>query len=66
MTKTQPAQLIEEIKIIQNPNRKRTIDARLTNGVLLVNAPVGVPDKELDKIISKLKERLLKKSSKEN
>jgi predicted metal-dependent hydrolase len=64
MTDTQQAQLVNEIKIIRSPLRKKTVGARLANGVLLVNAPVGIPDKELDKIISKLKVRLLKKKLK--
>jgi predicted metal-dependent hydrolase len=55
---------INEIKIVRSPKRKRTVSAKLNNGVLLVNAPAGIPDKELDKIISKFKETLLKKKLK--
>jgi len=64
MINNQQAQVINEIKIIRSPNRKKTIGARLTKGVLWVNAPVGIPPQELDKIISNLKERLLKKKLK--
>ena len=53
-----------EIKINRSTKRKRTVSARLINGVLLVNAPVGISNQELDKIISKLKERLLNRKLK--
>jgi predicted metal-dependent hydrolase len=55
---------INEIKIVRSSKRKRTVSAKLNNGVLFVNAPAGISDKELDKIISKFKETLLKKKLK--
>ncbi len=55
---------IHKIEIFRSPKRKRTISASLKNGVLSVNAPASIPDQELDKIISKFKERLLNKKLK--
>jgi predicted metal-dependent hydrolase len=53
-----------EVKIIRSPKRKRTVSARLENGDLWISAPVTISDQELNKIISKFKERLLKKKLK--
>lgn len=64
MTNNPQGQVITEIKIVRSPNRKRTVSARLTDGVMFVNAPAGISDKELDKLISKFKGRLLKKKLK--
>lgn len=64
MANNPQGQLITEIKIVRSPNRKKTVSARLSNGVMFVNAPAGIPDKELAKIISKFKESLIKKNLK--
>ncbi|MBI5604928.1 MAG: M48 family metallopeptidase [Deltaproteobacteria bacterium] len=55
---------ITEIKITRSPKRKKTVSARLNNGVLAVCAPSGISDKELNKIVTRLTERLLKKKLK--
>ncbi len=52
------------IKIIRSTNRKKTVSARLVNGIIEVRAPSDIPDKELQKIIKNLKERLQKKHQK--
>ena len=59
-----PEQPITEIKIIRSLKRKKTVSARLNNGVLAVYAPAGIPDKELQPIIARFKERLLRKKLK--
>ena len=64
MTDNQQGQPITEIKIIRSPKRKKTVSARLNNGVLAVYAPSGIPDKELQPIIARFKERLLRKNLK--
>jgi predicted metal-dependent hydrolase len=61
---SQQGQSITEIKIIRSSKRKKTVSARLNNGVLAISAPAKIPDKELDKIIARLRERLLKKKLK--
>ena len=55
---------ITEIKIIRSLKRKKTVSARLNNGVLAVYAPAGIPDKELQPIIARFKEKLLRKKLK--
>jgi len=64
MTDNQQTSSIIDVKVIRSPNRKKTVSARLSDGVLIVNAPAGIPNKELDKIIANFKERLLKKKLK--
>ena len=59
-----PEQTITEIKIIRSVKRKKTVSARLNKGVLAISAPAKISDKELNKIIARLKERLLKKKIK--
>ncbi|MGC1401689.1 MAG: M48 family metallopeptidase [Thermodesulfobacteriota bacterium] len=60
----QQGQPISEIKIIRSPKRKKTVSARLNKGVLAVYAPSGISDKELQPIIARFKERLIKKKLK--
>jgi predicted metal-dependent hydrolase len=55
---------INKIEITRSFKRKKTISAHLKNGVLSVQAPASVPDEELDKIVSKLKKRLVNKKLK--
>ena len=52
------------IKIIRSAKRKKTISAKLVNGVLEVRAPAGVPDEELQEIIDKFQERMQKRQRK--
>jgi predicted metal-dependent hydrolase len=50
-----------EVKIVRSKRRKRTVEARLESGILVVRAPAAVSDAELQPIIEKLKARLEKK-----
>jgi hypothetical protein len=52
-----------EVKIIRSRRRRRTIEARLESGVLVVRAPAGLSAAELGPIIDKLKARLEKKQA---
>lgn len=52
------------IKIIRSATRKKTVSAKLVNGVLEVRVPVGISDKELQGIIDELQKRLQKKQRK--
>ena len=38
-----------EVKIVRSPRRRRTVSARLVKDVLLVNAPVFMPEARLEK-----------------
>ena len=46
------------IKIIRSAKRKKTVSAKLLNGVLEVRAPASISDKELQPIIENLQKRL--------
>jgi hypothetical protein len=50
-----------EVRIIRSQRRKRTISARLVNDLLLVNAPLMLPQEQLDKIINGFKLKFAKK-----
>ena len=52
------------LKIIRSDNRCKTISARLVENTMLVHAPSGISDAELEKIIDKLKRRLHKRKIK--
>jgi len=52
-----------EVKIIRSRRRRRTVEARLESGVLVVRAPAGLSTAELGPIIDKLKARLEKKQA---
>jgi len=46
------------IKIVRSARRKKTVSAKLLNGVLQVQAPASISDKELQPIIENLQKRL--------
>ena len=50
-----------EVKIVCSKRRKKTVEARLESGVLVVRAPAAISDADLNPIIDKLKARLEKK-----
>jgi predicted metal-dependent hydrolase len=50
-----------EVKIIRSRRRKKTVEGRLESGVLVVRAPAGISDAELNPIIEKLKTKVEKK-----
>ena len=50
-----------EIKVVRSKRRKKTVEARLESGVLVVRAPAAISDAELNPIIEKLKARVEKK-----
>ena len=54
-----------EVKIIRSPRRRRTVSARLVKDVLLVNAPVFMPQARLEKMVANFKERFQRKRLKE-
>ncbi len=47
-----------EIKVVRSKRRKKTVEARLESGVLVVRAPAAISDAELHPIIEKLKARV--------
>jgi predicted metal-dependent hydrolase len=50
-----------EVKIIRSKRRKKTVEARLESGVLVVRAPATISDSELAPIIEKLKAKVEKR-----
>jgi len=50
-----------EIKVVRSKRRKKTVEARLESGVLVVRAPAAISKAELNPIIEKLKARVEKK-----
>lgn len=47
-----------DVKIVRSPRRARTVNAREQDGYLLIQAPAGMSDAELQPIIEKLRRRL--------
>ena len=54
-----------EVKIVRSPRRRRTVSARLVKDVLLVNAPVFMPEARLEKMVANFKERFQRKRLKD-
>jgi predicted metal-dependent hydrolase len=52
------------IKIIRSARRRKTVSAKLVNGVLEVRVPAGISDKELQPIIDNLQRRLQERQRK--
>jgi predicted metal-dependent hydrolase len=50
-----------EVKVVRSKRRKKTVEARLESGVLVVRAPAAISDAELSPIIEKLRAKLEKK-----
>jgi predicted metal-dependent hydrolase len=50
-----------EVRVLRSRRRKKTVEARLESGVLVVRAPAAISDAELNPIIEKLKAKLEKK-----
>lgn len=49
------------VEVIRSKKRRKTVGAKLENGVLIVRAPHGMSDAELAPIIDNLRKRLAKK-----
>ena len=47
-----------DVKIVRSRNRAKTVSARVVDGYLLVQAPAGMSDAELQPIVDRLKKRL--------
>jgi predicted metal-dependent hydrolase len=50
-----------EVKVIRTKRRKKTVEARLESGTLVVRAPASLSQAELDPVIEKLKAKVSKK-----
>ena len=57
-----PAEEEWPIEIIRSAQRRKTVSARLEDGVLIIRAPAAIRDDELATIIEGLKKRMLKRS----
>lgn len=51
------------IKIVRSKRRKKTVEARVENGTLVVRAPAAMKEAELKAIIEKLQKRLEKRAA---
>ncbi len=49
------------VQIIRSAQRRKTVSARLEDGVLIIRAPAAIRDEELASIIEGLKKRMLKR-----
>ena len=50
------------VQIIRSDQRRKTVSARLENGVLIIRAPASLKDEELAPIIEGLKKRMQRRS----
>lgn len=50
------------IKVIRSSQRRKTVGARLEDGVLVIRAPASISDKELAPIIENLKKRVSRRA----
>ncbi len=53
-----------EVKVIRSPNRKKTVQAKVVGGTLLVYLPLGINSDEERKLIARMKEKIEKKQLK--
>lgn len=53
-----------EVKIIRSQRRRRTVSARLVDDLLLINAPLILPQERLDEIVSGFKLKFARKKLK--
>jgi len=53
-----------EVKIIRSRRRKRSVGARLVDDLLLINAPLMLPQENLDKIINGFKNKFTRQKLK--
>ncbi|RIK17190.1 MAG: metal-dependent hydrolase [Anaerolineae bacterium] len=51
------------VQVIRSAQRRKTVSARLENGVLIIRAPASMRDEELAPIIDGLKKRLRRRSA---
>jgi predicted metal-dependent hydrolase len=49
------------IEIIRSSKRRKTVNAKIKDGVLVIQAPAGITDRELTPMITKLRKRLAAK-----
>lgn len=47
-----------KVEVIRSDRRTKTISARMEGDTMVVRAPTGIPDQELDEAIAKLQERM--------
>lgn len=51
------------VRIIRSTQRRKTVGARLENGVLVIRAPAAMSDAELSPIIDNLRQRMRRRSA---
>ena len=55
-----------EIQIIRSPKRKKTVSARMVEGTLVVRAPAHLSDADLQPVVERLKERVVRHDTKKS
>lgn len=50
------------VKVIRSSQRRKTVGARLEDGVLVIRAPASISDKELTPIIEGLRKRMVRRA----
>ncbi len=55
-----------DVKIIRSKKRVKTVSARLVDGVLVVRAPAQLGDVELQPLVERLKQRVMKQEAKKS
>lgn len=55
-----------EIQIIRSPKRKKTVSARMVEGTLVVRAPAHLSVTELQPVVERLKQRVMKQEAKKS
>ncbi len=55
-----------DVKIIRSKKRVKTVSARLVDGVLVVRAPARLGEAELQPLVERLKQRVLKQEAKKS
>lgn len=55
-----------DVKIIRSKKRVKTVSARLVDGVLVVRAPARLGDVELQPLVERLKQRVMKQEAKKS
>lgn len=61
MTAVTPSQVPDNVEIIRSPRRKRTIQARVHNGTIVVRVPAGMPADEEAKAVADVVAKINKK-----
>jgi predicted metal-dependent hydrolase len=66
MKKQQPKEQLEgpwRVEVIRSRRRRKTVEAKVQNGSLIIRAPAAMSDAELAPVIEKLQRRLIRRAT---